>query len=244
VVAALVVVPWAWRNHAELGGFVPVSTVGWMGVREGNTLRSPEWMRKDQKALGEFRNDYYSAPGDLARQALARREALELIRAEQPTWIAKKIARNVNLLLVPDDFIFKKLSWGSYGDVRAAPRRAVLVVSIGVWTLLLLAGALGLAADPTRGRAAFALLPVAATVAIHVLANASVRYRIPILPLLMIWATALFLRPQAWLAGLSAPRWIAPALVALFFFFVSVPWFAGDARSLWQSGTYERAQRD
>ena len=243
-VAGLVVVPWTLRNGLVLGGFVPVSTVGWMGVREGNTLRSPDWMRKDQAALDDFRGRYFSAAGDLARQRLAREEALERIGAEQPTWLGKKIVRNGNLLLTPDDFVFKKLSWGAYGDVPPAARRAVLVATIAGWVLLLLFGSLAFAADPLRSRAAFALFPTALTAALHIVANASPRYRVPLLPLWIAWGAALGWSGRAWLRSATLQRLAAWGVVALFFLVVCIPWFAEDVRSLWESGAYADPVRD
>ena len=48
VAAAAVVLPWTLRNQNLFGRFVPVSTVGWMAMREGNTL-SGDWLRPDER---------------------------------------------------------------------------------------------------------------------------------------------------------------------------------------------------
>ena len=78
---------------------------------------------------------------------------------------------------------------------------------------------------------------------VHVMANASSRYRLPLMPILIVYASHGFL---AWRGGglhLSRREAVATGLVLAFFFGVCVSHFAADAASLWRSGSYaERAR--
>lgn len=161
--AALVVLPWTLRNHRLLGRVVPVSTVGWMALREGNTLARPEWWRIDEAALAAFRIRYFAIPGEMERMDLVRREALTLIRAEQPGWLGS-----------------------------------------------------------------FAL--------VHVVANASSRYRVPLEPLLLVYGSHAWLHARALRQRLRGPALAGALVAALFFVLVCVPRVATEVAPLWREG--------
>lgn len=243
--AVAVVLPWTWRNARELDRLVPVSIVGWMALREGNTLpRGDGWMQLDSASLDAFRAAYFALEDDAARLDMARGQALGLIAREQPTWLLKKLARNLNLLFAPDSFLFKKMSHGSYGELAPLPRRALVASTLASYLALLAAAIAGLAADPRRDRQAFALLAIGVVVALHVLANASSRYRLPLLPLLAVYAASTLLHPAEVWGRLRGPRLAAAALALAFVAAVCIPHSWEDVASLWTRGTYLEPLRD
>ncbi len=77
----------------------------------------------------------------------------------------------------------------------------------------------------------------ATVAAVHVLANATARYRMPWMPLLIVYAS------HAAVGAQRAPRWLprggaaVAAAVLLFFFGVCVPHFRAEATRLWLHGT-------
>ena len=243
IAAAGVVLPWTWRNWQIFGRLVPVSTVGWMGVREGNTLSQGDWMRPDTAALATFRESYFAIPDELDRVGFARREALALIRAEQPGWIFKKAVRNTAMLFAPDSFLFKKISRGSYGDLPSETIRFLLVATAFFYGLVILAGVPGIAASGADGRRSLAVLVCAVVVVLHVCAQASSRYRFPLMPLLIVFASRAALHRRSLAAALSRPARIVCALVLAYFLAWCVPYFWSDAASLWSEGTYREAFR-
>jgi len=234
--AALVVLPWTLRNHRLLGRVVPVSTVGWMALREGNTLARPEWWRIDEAALTAFRIRYFAIPGEMERMDLVRREALTLIRAEQPGWLARKLVRNLSLLFGPDSYLFTKLRLGAYGFVPRSRVRALIALGAGFQTLALLAAMAGVAGSPERGRRSLALLLLGAFALLHVVANASSRYRVPLEPLLLVYGSHAWLHARALRQRLRGPALAGALAAALFFVLVCVPRVATEVAPLWREG--------
>lgn len=236
VIAACVVLPWTWRNYRLLDRFVPVSSVSWMAIRQGNTFARSDWTRPPVGQVRKFVTEYYADPDEAGRVDRARKEALALIRAQQPAWAAKKLVRNTAMLFNPDSFLFKKISRGAYPKMALWEVRAALVLSCAVYMLTFVGGVLGIAAARGKGRRMFALGVAGTVYFLHLLALASPRYRLPILTILVVYgADALGRRFDL---GLSKKeRWVS-ALVLAAFFFWCVPYFRADALSLWRAGTY------
>lgn len=244
-VAVLVILPWTLRNYLQFQRIVPVSMIGWMALREGNTLPEDDWMHKDQDTLDRFRNRYFRLSDDAERLDLARREALTLIAGEQPTWIFKKLIRNTSFLFRPDSYVFTKLGWGSYGYVTTSTVRWVLVAVMGSYLLVACAAVLGIAASPGRWRVALPCLALGGVVLVHVIANANARYRFPLMPLVIVYAAYCSAHWHCAKRRLRGLRLAAAAATVAFFFGVCLPHFAPHAGSYWRQGvTPDRVWRD
>jgi 4-amino-4-deoxy-L-arabinose transferase-like glycosyltransferase len=224
LVAVAVVAPWTLRNWKLFDRFVPVSTVGWFALAEGNSLERPQWLARSGSVLAAFHRDYFSRRDEMSRMDLARRHAFARIAAEQPGWLPKKLVRNLALLLNPDSVLRMKIRRGSYGDLPRALPRALFAASIPFYLALVTLATLGLAASPT-GPARLGSLLFASVVLLHVLANATPRFRVPWLPLLAVYAShALWNLPRLPRRLGSRPG-LAALVFLLFFFAVCVPYF-------------------
>ncbi len=241
--AALVVLPWTLRNYLLFERVIPVSTAGWVNLSEGNTLSGESWLRPDIDALDAFREQHFAIADEMERADFARRHGLALIRAEQPTWLLKKLVRNLALLASPDSFLFKKISRGAYGTVHFTIVRAVLIATALSYVGVVVFGVLGIAAARESGRAALPGLVLGAALALAVVANSSSRYRLPFMPLLMVYAAHGLLHWRTLPRRLAGRRWLVPGAILLFFFGVCVPHFYPDAASLWSHGTYVEPRR-
>ncbi len=239
LVALATITPWTIRNYRALGGFVPVSTVGWMAVSEGNIFDTDDWLHPNRDLLVEFRASHGRIPNELERMEYAHRTALELIRKEQPTWILKKFVRTSGQLFSPDSFLFKKISRGTYPVMPMAAIRFLLVVTVFAYIVIVVAGILGIAITPDRRLKLLPCLVIGSVFLLHLVANASSRYRLPLMPLLIPYASYAIIHWRGIRPRLTWKRWIIPAVVLLWFFALCVPYFAGDAVSLWVQGTYE-----
>ena len=224
--AALVVAPWTLRNARVLGRFVPVSTVGWFALAEGNSLEHPDWLLPDGPEQRRFHAGYFTRRDELQRLDYARAHALARIRAEQPLWLARKAVRNLALLLHPDEVLRTKLRRGAYGDRPPAEIRVLLAAAAPAWAALFTAAVLGIAAARAGGRRRLLLLVLGGVAAVHVLSNATPRFRLPWLPILCAAAAHAILAGRTLPHRLDRPGKLGTAAVLLFFFGVCVPYFA------------------
>jgi hypothetical protein len=239
--AAAVVAPWTARNARLLDRFVPVATVGVFAAREGNTFSRDDWRRSELAALKAFRAEYFAIPDEAARLDFARRQALDLVRAEQPLWLAKKLARTAATLWSPDSYLFLKISRGAYGEPGPWTVRLLLVVAALGYVALVVGAIAGAAGAQGRGRRAFPALVLGVFFLVHVLANSAARFRLPILALLLVYASHAALQPRRVLERSTAGARLAAAALLLVFLGVSVPSFFGDAVALWSRGAYPGA---
>jgi 4-amino-4-deoxy-L-arabinose transferase-like glycosyltransferase len=202
LVTASVVLPWVLRNQAELGRILPISSVGWVAIGEGNSLAGREWLRPAAPGRSEFRREVNAVTGEMERADFARRRALETIAEAQPTWIFSKLAHNVPLLLSPDVFHLYKLRNGSYGDVPDLTRRAIAVVTVLAYAAIACLGAIGIASARGGNRRLLVLLVFGCVLTLHVVANANSRFRMPWMPLLIAFAAHAVLGGRSLVAGL------------------------------------------
>jgi 4-amino-4-deoxy-L-arabinose transferase-like glycosyltransferase len=183
-VVAVCIAPWAIRNTLHFGELVLISTNRWYPIAEGNLVT----MDTPNQRIRELRRAYYDNPDELAREHDARTVALSAIWEQQPWWIAKKIPVNLYFLLAPTRSQLHRFAdegwlperWAGAADwlvpIEAVVFGVVLILGIaGVW----------LVPDPTLKR--LVVLVFAVFVAIYVVGNAASRFRVPLLPLLMLY---------------------------------------------------------
>jgi 4-amino-4-deoxy-L-arabinose transferase-like glycosyltransferase len=226
--AAVVVLPWVLRNYDQFGRILPISSVGWIAIGEGNALEGARWLRPAAPGRSEFRSEVLSIPGEWERAEYARKRTLAMVAQQQPAWIFRKLAHNVPLMLSPDAFQLYKLRNGSYGDV--SPAIVCLVTMASVLTYALVAGlaAFGVAAARRDHRRLLACLVLGTVVGLHVLANANSRFRMPWMPLVMVYAAHAALGGRALFAGLRRKEGLAALFAVLLVGAVCVSYFWVD----------------
>lgn len=224
-VACAVVAPWTLRNAVVLGRFVPVSHVGWFALAEGNSLEHPDWLARSGPVQAAFHARYFSTREEGARIDVARHHALDRIAAEQPLWLPKKLVRNGALLLNPDSVLRTKIRRGSYGDRPPALVRALLAASVPAWLALATLAALGVAGSGDGGRRRLACLVLAGVGLVHVVSNATPRFRLPWIPLLCAYAGHALLTLPSAPARLGRGAWAGVIAFLLFLYGVALPYF-------------------
>ncbi len=182
VTIGLALLPWGLRNRAVLGSHA------WLSANGGVTLYDALGPQADGSSNQAFLEAFAADPAfraldEVARDEFLRRRALQTVRADP--------ARAARLALV-------KLArtWSPTPNV-AEHRGGVTAAVSAVYTLLVLVGALVAAVRAVRTtrhqRSLHALLwaPVVYFTLVHCLYVGSVRYRVPLMPLLAIGTAVL-----------------------------------------------------
>ena len=202
----LTILPWTARNAIVFRAFIPVSTMGGSNLWQGNV---PLTHLEIHAALGDIED-----PVERDRQA--RKLAWEAIRARQPGWILEKLAEQMpEFWKAGSEVLDHVLSRAPCRPLTAAEQKALEVAVVGPYLAVLALSLVGLArAGPSPG-AVLLLVLLAAWNMAHVAAYATTRFRLPLLPVLFLFAAAVVARDPR-LAPLRGWRVVVLAgLVAL-----------------------------
>ncbi len=224
-VAAAVIVPWTIRNYTVHGRFIPVSSIGWFAAAQGNTLETKDWLKQDGPGHVKFEREYFSIEGEIERMDFARKYTLERVREAQPSWIWKKLVLNPTLLLMPDSYLLRKLRRGAYGELDPTSIALLYTAVIGSYMIVFVIGVLGFASAPVSGNRLLVGLVVGAALAVHVLVNADTRFRVPWMPLLIVYGSNALQNFSAARRRLRGQALVSALAVLAFFFAVCVPYF-------------------
>jgi Dolichyl-phosphate-mannose-protein mannosyltransferase len=204
---AAAIVPWTVRNYAVTGALVPVATRGSFNLWLGNTLRPWDEV---------YREHHATEGGPIAQERHDRQEALRAILDRQPRWIFEKLVAESRAFWGVNDQIVVHLERRAYKRLSPATNRLVAALTV-IPYLLVLALALPALAALRAGRAAVLLGGfLLFTIALHVVAFASPRFRMSVLPLLFLLAAQTLDRGlvASWRA-LDAKRRAAAAILAV-----------------------------
>lgn len=192
------ILPWSVRNWTLHHSLVLISTTRWYALAEGNLLAGPD----AETAVRSFRRAYLTDPDELRRERGARAIALESIASQQPWWIVRKATFNSYLLLAPSRSQHRRFyDRGWLPERWRGLTRCLLPFETAATALLIGASLAGLWLV-AGGRLKLLAVSVLLTFwAIYVLANATNRFRTPLLPLGLLFVGPL-------LAGrVSLERW-------------------------------------
>lgn len=176
--AILVVVPWTARNWAIYGAFVPVSTAGALNLWQGNARLTRQ----------EVYDQYAAVHGRIEKYEHARAKGLEAIRDRQPGWILEKLRGEMPLFWEADSLPLVHIKRGAYGDVSAWAGAVVAVVVLAPYLIVLAFFAWGVASSSFGRSQTLLLLFLAYYNAIHVATHGFARYRLPVMPVVFLFA--------------------------------------------------------
>lgn len=210
--ALAVVTPWTLRNHLVYDAFVPVSTFGPFNLWLGNT----------RATRAEVYAEYAAVPGRIGKYRHTQRRAVEAIAERQPGWIFEKLRDELPRFWEADSQALAHLRRGAYESVSPGAARLASAAVVLAYLAALALFVLGVARAPL-GRGASLLLVFAAYYALlHVASHGFARFRLPVLPILLLFAAAGLERPKAPVSlrrrlaatalGLSFALCVAPSL--------------------------------
>ena len=189
VVAMVVsITPWTWRNYRHFNQLVIISTNHWMPIAVGN--RSPEQQWFYRGASNRSLRKMAGGLDELEKDRFFREIALDAIEKDQPLWLGKKLFRNPSKLfsVKTQSIRFIENGWISL----SGPLAFLLVTYDVIGTLVVVgAGLAGLTVLTGSGLWQLAIGAVSLKFGVHILANATSRFLVPLIPVFAIFAGAL-----------------------------------------------------
>jgi hypothetical protein len=177
------VAPWTLRNAIVFKAFIPVSTMGGLNLWQGNTVTL------NHLQIYEITDQIQ---GPVAQDRYCRRMAWESIRDRQPLWVFEKLGSQMpEFWKAGSEIVDQMVGRAACGPLPLRTRILLEVVTIGPWLLLLGPFLLGLARVRWNAAGALLLALLAAYNLAHVVALATTRYRLPVVPVVFIVAAAL-----------------------------------------------------
>jgi 4-amino-4-deoxy-L-arabinose transferase-like glycosyltransferase len=185
--------PWVVRNWQAQETFVGLSTCRWFPIATGN-LQSEDAVHGSTKRE-EFLRQWRGMTDEVEKEAFSRRAALASIRAQQPWWILRKVRLNLPRLFSPKSQEIRFLELGLYPrEIGPVVARATMLTSLAGHLLLVAPGLAGLwliRGDPLKW---LAIALIVYVVAVYVVANATPRFLVPLLPLFYLYVGPLVTR--------------------------------------------------
>ncbi len=184
--AALTVAPWTLRNLAAFHAFIPVSTMGGLNLWQGNTTLTHL----------EIYERLASKGGPVEQDRYCRQMAWQTIAARQPRWLLEKLAEQMpEFWKAGAEVLDHLVGRGACGVLPAARRVALEAAFVAPYLAVLGLGLVGLARLRAGAGAWLLLLLLAAYNAAHVVAYATTRFRLPVLPIVFLLAGAALVGP-------------------------------------------------
>jgi 4-amino-4-deoxy-L-arabinose transferase-like glycosyltransferase len=213
--ALLAVAPWTYRNWVAFRAFVPVSTAGGLNLFQGNARLTRQ----------EVYDLYEAVQGRIEQYRFGQRMGWQAIRDRQPTWFAEKLVEQMPMFWEAESMAVIHVKRGAYGPVAPPVAVAVAVAMLAPYLVTLAFFVLGLAAQAWERRSLLLLAFLAYYNLIHVVTHGFNRYRMPVMPIVFLFAAAAFVAWRERRLALTRPRRILAAALALLFALTLVPSF-------------------
>ena len=215
LVVAACIAPWAWRNTALYGRFVPLTAAGGYDLWVGNNPQADG----EQIPTKEV-SDYKDANGFLAADRHGTEEYIKFLTTDPLGFLKLQGIKTVKFFSV-----IRTSAW--WFHLSGIARGLTFFLSAGCFIVLLLAGALGavsaLRSGPVPARILAALALAVPAAAIPIVVTSRLRY--PMYPFLAVLAALALFR---WRSGEIQRRWIwiasgAIGIVTLMDILISAP---------------------
>jgi 4-amino-4-deoxy-L-arabinose transferase-like glycosyltransferase len=214
--ALLTVAPWTLRNWLVFHAFVPVSTAGSLNLFQGNARLTRQ----------EVYDLYYAVKGRIEQHRYAQRMGVKAILDRQPLWALEKLRDEMPRFWEADSLALVHIKRGAYGDVEVRYARAAWLVVVLPYLAALALFLAGLIALPLDRDRLFLVGFLVFYNALHVITHGFARYRLPIMPVVLMFAAWTIVE---WRAGryptLSRRRRVVAAAVTLLAVLTLLPSF-------------------
>jgi 4-amino-4-deoxy-L-arabinose transferase-like glycosyltransferase len=213
--ALLAVAPWTYRNWVAFRALVPVSTAGGLNLFQGNARLTRQ----------EVYDLYEAVQGRIEQYRFGQRMGWQAIRDRQPTWLVEKLVEQMPMFWEAESMAVIHVKRGAYGTVSPPAAVAVAVVMLAPYLATLAFFILGLAAQAWERRTLLLLGFLAYYNLIHVVTHGFNRYRMPVMPVVFLFAAAAFVAWREGRLALTGRRRALAAALALLFAVTLAPSF-------------------
>ncbi len=177
----LTVAPWTVRNAVVFRAFIPVSTMGGLNLWQGNTTLTHLQIYEVLATKG----------GPVEQDRYCRAMAWKTIAGRQPAWILEKLRSEMpEFWKAGSEVLDHLVGRAACGEQPRSTLVAVELLLVLPYLVVLALSLVGLARVRFSGAAWLLLLLLAAYNAAHVVAYATTRFRLPVLPVVFMVGAA------------------------------------------------------
>ncbi|MBN2370286.1 MAG: glycosyltransferase family 39 protein [Vicinamibacteria bacterium] len=182
--AFLVVAPWTYRNTVVYRAFVPVATSGALNLWQGNTrLSRHEVYARTEEIRGET-----LLQNRVTQWRFHRRMAVAAIANRQPWWIFEKLRDEMPSFWEADSLALIHLKRRAYGYFSPRAVWIVAFLMIVPYLVVLAFAVPGIAGAPVTRTTVLLLAFLLYYNGIHVVTHGFSRYRLPVMPVVFLFA--------------------------------------------------------
>ena len=161
----------------------------------------------------------------LEQYRFGQREGLRAIRDRQPWWLAEKLYEQMPMFWEAESMAVIHVKRGAYGPVRPPAAVAVAVVMLAPYLAVLAFFVPGLARLTWERRILLLVAFLGYYNLIHVATHGFNRYRMPVMPIVFLFAAAAFVAWRERRLALDRTRRLVAVALALLFAITLVPSF-------------------
>ena len=191
--AAAVVLPWTLRNWSAQGELVLVSTNRWYPIAMGSVGFDVEDQRAEtgeevkKRDVSKRRKRETRGMSELERERYWKEVAIDTIRRQMPGWLVKKPARAAQQLFSLRSQQLRFLTNGWLPRPSKVSAHLLLWTDVAGYLVWMTLGIAGLWLVPGGRVKSLAVAAIVLTLSVHLVAVATTRFVVPLLPLFALY---------------------------------------------------------
>ena len=222
IITLITIAPWTYRNYLVYRSLLPISTTGGWIFRIGNNPKSVFVPKDDCKdwSFADGKKPFWFSREEVIEERHMYKRGLNFIINNNLLFLKKSLWEGRHFYTL-DSFAIRHLRNGWYGKVPLSMIRALTTIIIVSYILVILMGTIGFIYSKNDDNKWLFIILIFIYTLIHSLAFSMSRYRLPLIPFVIIYSSYSFAHlHKIWKNILTFPKIFI--LIACFTFWIVI----------------------